>query len=146
MMVLDFLKKISDINFNGNKNLFSWIKNEIKLGNGNNVYDNLKCYQVNNKILGCIIRDVILLNNLDYNNKVNDEYLFPIDTWVRQLYKIISGKENNDSIIKEYFISKCNELRYSIPLIAAGCWYVSANSFNILIPLVTKIQFCNDVI
>jgi len=138
MMVLDFFKKISCIEFNGNKNLFTWIKNEIKSSRGDDVYDKLKCYQVNDKILSCIIRDVILLNNLNYDNKVDDKYLFPIDTWVRQLYALITKKEDNDSVIKNYFISKCKELKYSIPLVAAGCWYVSANSFDTLINILPK--------
>ena len=139
MMVLDVLKFISS---EERKNIYKYLKTRIKSGGVKAAYDELVGDEqfkgiraVSDKIATFILRDILLLND---EIKLKDEdykVLFPVDTWVKQLYKKLSNDNTdprNDKI-KDYFIKECNKNKISPLKLNAGLWYLGTHALDILL-------------
>lgn len=86
-------------------------------------------YGVGDKIAKFIIRDIILVGNININSNI--EYLFPIDIHVNKFFKSfgidVKFDKNSDFNRK---LSKRGSV--SVAKIAAGVWYLYYHSFDIL--------------
>jgi len=138
IMVLDTLKFICSKEEN---NIYKHLKSHIKNEGIDETYKILTdkeigIAQIGDKLATFVIRDIVLIDpSLIRNKNVDYEKMFPIDTWVRQIYYKMSGDKKNikDKEIKKFYIEKCLKNDYFPPKIAAGLWYLSFISLDILI-------------
>lgn len=114
------------------QNIYRYIVTKLISGDIRETFKELKSiYGIGNKIAKFIIRDVILVCNIDIDIDSNIEYIFPIDTHVNNFFKSfgidIKFDKNSDFIKK---LSKRGSI--SVAKIAAGIWYLHYHSFDIL--------------
>ncbi len=145
MMVFDVLKFITEKD--ENKNIYKYILDKLEHNKEKDIYDELKSKKfraISDKISTFIIRDIILLNheneNISYDS-LNKKLAFPIDTWVRQIANKLKQKPfKSDDSIKKYLIAECEKFNLNSLKVAAGIWYLGANSLGILIENLEKIE------
>lgn len=138
IMVLDTLKFVSTKKEN---NIYKYLKSYIKNEGVNETYKLLTdkekgIAQIGDKLATFVIRDIVLIDPLLIKDKnVDYEKMFPVDTRVRQIYHKMTGIKKNisDKEIKKFYIEKCIKNDYFPPRIAAGLWYLSFASLDLLI-------------
>lgn len=139
MMVLDVMNFISNDN---QKNVYMYLKELITNSGVRGAYNKLiNLRAVSDKIATFIIRDVALMNQELI--KSDYEYAFPVDTWVRAVYKESKRCKKdkiNDNDVKQFFIEKCQNLRIDPLKFAAGLWYLGSHSLTIALECLEKIE------
>jgi len=143
IMVLDTLKFICS---NEPNNIYIFLKNSIKKDGFKSTFDYLTDGEtgidyIGDKLGTFVIRDMVLMDpdllkykGLDYR------MMFPVDRWVRRIHKKLTHRENTKDIqIKDDFIEKCGD-DFSPPIIAAGLWYLSFKSLDLLVNNLDKIE------
>jgi len=100
------------------------------------IYEQLHCLRgVGPKIASLFLRDVVLIwgneNSLQSTDYV---YVFPIDTWVRQVLQALDRQFSggSDEDLAEKAIKACLKNHVSPISFNIGAWYIGAHSFNIL--------------
>ncbi len=144
MMVFDVLNFISEDN--NKKNIYSYILSLLEENKTDDIYKELisdKFRDISDKIATFIIRDIYLLNPEISTKGINNSLAFPIDTWVRQITDKLDPKLTNDEDRKEFLINKSNEFGYNPLKVAAGIWYLGANSLDLLIEKLKEVKI-ND--
>jgi len=130
MMVLDVLKYISE---RRRKNVYIYLRDRIKNEGIGDIYIELKKLRgIADKIATFILRDIALLDGIDisYNEGVK---VFPVDTLVRKIPKLLDENIDDDKDIKGYFIDLCEKHDVNQLLVAAGLWYMVRKSSDILV-------------
>ena len=144
LMILDsikFIKKIKDYN------MTSYFINKLQK-NEQEAYEELikDIKYVGDKIATLYFRELCWLFDIKVKNY---EFIFPIDTWVKQiinklgiLNEIFSSeklKKIKESEVKKKAIDVC--LKYNIDPIKfnAGAWYIGYHSFEILLKNLNKL-------
>jgi len=131
MMVLDTLKFISS---NEHKNIYNYSKDTITKSGVKKVYKELeKIRAISDKIATFTIRDIGLINPGIVNKDKDYEMAFPIDTRVSEIAPKLGCNSKENSEIKSYFIKKCRELHIEPLKFAAGLWFLSFHSVDILL-------------
>ena len=139
MMVLDVLCFIANDN---RKNVYRYLKEQIANSGARKAYNKLiNLRAISDKIAAFIIRDIALMNpgliKSDY------EYAFPVDTWVRRIYKTLKHRKTNrvkDQDIKRFFIKKCINSHVDPLKFAAGLWFLGFHSLDIALECLEKIE------
>ena len=139
MMVLDVLCFIANDN---RKNVYKYLKELIANSGARKAYNELiNLRAISDKIAALIIRDIALMNHglitSDY------EYAFPVDTWVRRIYKTLKHDKTNrvkDQDIKRFLIKKCINLHVDPLKFAAGLWFLGFHSLGIALKCLEKIE------
>jgi len=123
---------------NENKNIFVYFENKVKsnkLKEANLELQNI--YGIGDKIASFILRDIILLSNINLKD-INDlKYAFPVDTWIAQVATKLLNKSfdvKKPNKLKNYVLK--NFSKKNLPYMAAGLWYLGANSLEILVDLI----------
>jgi len=144
-MVLSILYYMT--NETNDNNLYKHILSKVKESNIREIIDDFikKIDWVGDKLSNLIARDIVLLNKDVTNIEDFLNNAFPVDTWVKTLYKTITDrKATNNEIVKEYFITKSNDYKIEYKLdslkIACGLWYLGKYSLVILIGLLNHIE------
>lgn len=133
--LLKFIKtKIPD------QNIYRYIFTKLISGDIRETFKELRSiHGIGDKIARFIIRDIMLVCNIDININNNIEYLFPIDTHVNNFFKSfgidIRFDKNSDFNKK---LSKRGSI--SVAKIAAGIWYLHYYSFDILKTIILEGQ------
>jgi len=149
MMVFDVLKFITEKE--EQKNIYKYIYDCLSLNKTNEIYKKLvsKDFRsIADKIASFIIRDIYLLNPTLPSKGIKFENAFPVDTWVEKVAtKLVFNSENgtenktkNKTEIKSGMIEKCDEYNLNKFKVAAGCWYLGSNSFEILLDNIENIK------
>lgn len=141
-MLLSFFKYI--LQDDRRLNLYKYILQKIE-DNIGVIYDELNRIDfVGDKVSCLILRDVMMISGFNRNNVIdisNQEFIFPIDTWISQIYDVLwreeglsLGKEEDLSLEKkrENIISACGN-KYDICKVAAGMWYLGPHSLELII-------------
>jgi hypothetical protein len=136
-MVLDILANISETDA---ANIYNNIAGKLENEGIEKTFEYLDgFFAIGDKIASFILRDIILIKpdrvikGFDASNPAHYGHVFPIDTWVRQIYKTIEGEKfNGDEDIKVYFIEGCLKMGLRPPLVAAGIWRAGAKSLDVL--------------
>jgi len=89
---------------------------------------------IGDKLASLVIRDILLISENKNISKEECKYIVPIDTWTEKLLRKIYKYDKNKKELKNILCERLNEI-YEIPLVAAGIWFLSINSFDILIEL-----------
>jgi hypothetical protein len=118
------------------KNIVSHSINEIKNNRLSTLFrDLMTITQIGPKIASMYLRDLVTLFSLDVK-KEDFYYLQPVDTWVKkfaQKLEIINNNENGEALIRNKIVDECLENQISPIAFNQGAWFLSTNSFDILI-------------
>jgi len=148
MMVLDVLNFITKDE--SHKNSFNYVRNAIRSKGVEAVYSELKGIEfIGDKIAALIIRDVLLSKPRLQITEDECTYAFRVDTWVKQLAKKLDFKDdgkNENIVIKEYLINKCQNLGIDPLYFAQGLWCVGSNSLDILLRIIEKKKIDNSIL
>ena len=137
LMVLDTLNFISASN--KRMNIYSYFNDLIIGKNIKIAYKELnELFGIGDKISTFILRDIILFNNYNFKKEQID-YVFAVDTWVAQITSLLAQKDysaSNTNLVREYYKETFSDS--NLALIAAGLWYLGANSLKIAIAQLRK--------
>jgi hypothetical protein len=135
LMVLDTLNFISASD--NRMNIYNYFNDLIIRNNIKKAYAELtELSGIGDKISTFFLRDIILFNNYDFKNELVD-YVFAVDTWVAQITSLIAQKEYttaDSKSVREYYNKHFSA--HNLALIAAGVWYLGANSLEIAVTFV----------
>lgn len=128
MMVLDTLALLCEP---GRQNVYVYLLDQIKTGRTETAYKTLDgLIAVGDKLASMTIRDICMQRELvpeDFG------YVFPVDTWVRQMAPMLGCRATTDAGIKAFFRNQCTDCGVDIMLFAAGMWYLGTNAQTILV-------------
>lgn len=139
MMVLDTLKLISDEN---KMNIYKYLKQAIQSSKIKAIYGELtEMRAIGDKIATLIIRDIELLNPKIISPQ-ECEYIFPVDVWVREVFRRLSpgSSKMKDNDIKQTFIKLCDASHIYPAKFAAGLWYLGSNSLHLALEYLDEVE------
>lgn len=113
-------------------NLYTYIQTGISKDIQQISKELMKLKGVKYKVSSLILRDIVLLNmNKLIIEKASMETIFPIDTWVKTMFKKIEPSSSDvESTVMKY-IDKCMIYEIHPALFAAGLWYIGFHSLDI---------------
>lgn len=122
-------------------NIVNWAVNQIRNGNLRQAYECLdseqkKIWSVGPKIAALFLRDIVTVFGLeDKVTDVDQIYLQPIDTWVRQVAVKLEMVQRGESAkkIRSVIVRDCLKCGVSPIAFNQGAWYVGTDSFNLLL-------------
>jgi hypothetical protein len=121
-------------------NVFNFLSNQVRNGKFNAANDSLGgLYGLDKKIKPFLIRDVYLflrsrdeLKDISNVSDVEWAFVFPVDTWVRQLAEKLGCSETaSDTDIRTTFLKLCRDGGHDPGKVAAGLYYAGSESFDI---------------
>jgi len=140
-MVLDALKwAASEIE---DHNLVRHSLHRVNEGRVAEIYERLRCLRgVGPKTAALFLRDVVLIWGTENSLQSTADYVyvFPIDTWVRQVLKELDEQSfhGSDEELAEQAIKACLENRVSPMKFNIGAWHIGAHSFKTLMEIIKE--------
>jgi len=141
-MVVSILEFLSTI---PRRNIVAYTVKQIQDSTINSHYWELqnKIAQVGPKVASFYLRDVVSLFELWHEvSDESQEYLQPIDTWVRKLALKAKLAEQGDSDekIRASIVALCDQENVSPLQFNQGAWYLGYHSFDLLLDLLSEGQ------
>ncbi len=129
-MIIDILRIVSWIE-KYDFNLVLWC-----LNNYNRIWEIFHSLcsvrQIAEKIASLILRDISFVYEIKLSNYYHYTYLFPIDTWINQIFVKLRIINNEDKYITKAnkIVKVCLENNLDIRKVNAGAWYMSIKGKN----------------
>lgn len=119
-----------------NYNIHSYAKEKIEKGELKELFarlDSIK--EVGHKLSSFFIRDMVFMHDLERHVSDQDMYyLFPVDTWVRQIAKVIGFDENaKDKALVRQIVQYCKQENINPMDFNAGAWYLGSRPLRLLL-------------
>jgi len=133
---LRFISKLQD------KNIVNYSVRMVEKGKLEELWKRLQrsksedgIISVGEKVSSLYLRDLVALLNLEsYVPAEQQEFLQPIDTWVRKLCGML-GIKGTDQELRREIVKRCNALDVSPIKFNMGAWYMSTHALYILYKL-----------
>jgi len=136
---LSFMPFIIDLNYN-NPTIFSYDK--IQTGNLSLIFNSINIKGIGLKIKALIARDLVFMFDINID-KTDYQFLFPVDTHVRQLCQFLwsEAKNFNDLKLIDFILEKCDNMKVSPLYFNHGLWslgFFGRKPFEMLLELSKK--------
>jgi hypothetical protein len=107
----------------------------------------MKIIGVGDKLSSFLLRDIAILNGKKIEQKYY-QFLFPVDTWVVQVYSKIKKSHDvtsSSNVIRDDLLATCNKLELNPIFVNLGCWWIGFNSYQSILSILSKIDFVGTI-